>query len=108
MARFSTCSQRLVETIRGRLLHLVLDSDVRFELLSILWAGPRAEGCEKVSAQGFQFKAHDLESDATSQMPDARNLCREGLRLRHNLLGNTGRFAKDPSGQVVKQGDVGV
>ncbi len=66
MARFVACSQRIVETIRGRLLHLVLDSDMRFELLSILWAGPRAKGFEKVGAQGFQFKAPDLESDATT------------------------------------------
>lgn len=70
MARFVACSQRLVETIRGRLLHFVLDSDVRLELLSILWAGPRAKGFEKVGAQGFQFKAPDLEGDATAQMPD--------------------------------------
>ncbi len=89
MARFKACTQRLVESIRGRPLHLVLDSDVRFELLSILRAGPRAKGFEKVGAQSFQFKVHDLESDATPQMPDARNLYREGLRLRHNLLSKT-------------------
>lgn len=89
MARFNACTQRLVESIRRRLLHLVLDSDMRFELLPILRPGPRAEGSEKVGAQRFQFKARDLESDATSQMPDARNLCGEGLHLRHNLLSKT-------------------
>lgn len=89
MARFVACTQRLVESIRGRLLHLVLDSYMRFELLPILRPRPRSEGSEKVGAQGFQFKVHDLESDATPQMPDARNLCREGLRLRHNLLSKT-------------------
>lgn len=108
MARFSACSQRLVETIRGRLLHLVLDSDMRFELLPILRPGPRAEGSEKVVAQRFQFKAPDLEGDATSQMPDTRNFSGEGHHLRHNLSGNTRRLTKDPPGQVVKQGDVGV
>lgn len=108
MARFKACTQHIVESIRGRLPHLVLDSDVRFELLSILWAGPRAEGSEKVGAQGFQFKAPDLEGHATAQMPDTRNFSGEGHRLRHNLLGDNRRLTKDPSGQVVKQGDVGV
>ncbi len=102
MARFKACTQRIVESIRGRLLHLVLDSNMRFELLSILRPGPRSKGSEKVGAQGFQFKAYDLEGDATSQMPDARHFSGEGHRLRHNLLGDNRRLTKDPSGQVVK------
>lgn len=108
MARFVACSQRIVESIRGRLLHLVLDSDMRFELLSILRPGPRTEGSEKVGAQGFQFKAPDLEGNATAKMPDTRYFRGEGHRLRHDLLGDTRRLTKDPPRQVVKQGDVGV